>query len=533
MPRSPRKEKVPAQRWVFDTEDNSKGSVYWIDFFNGSEHVSFSNSQRAVEWILEQEGDFWACNLEYDLINLFGPLLDRLCVLTYGGFGLLKTTVYGKSIKFFNTLRHWPLSVEEMGERLGYPKLPFDPTNLKYCQRDTEVTFRFIDEMLERYNALGIEQVRATLPSSVLKWYLENFCRERWQRHESMQVWNFLTTARYGGRTEIFYTKPVHGTIYEYDINSSYPYAMKTEQFPNLGTISVFPRYPNLELEGAAHATVKAPDIQFPVLPYKSEEGGKLLFPTGKLTGTWTYPELRLAVKEGYTIEKIHNAIEYQAMRSPFSDYIDFLYQRRMEVKGKDELMSYTLKIAMNSTFGKFGEEGELQVISRGHRYTMRQVPKHSNMIWAAYILAYGRMNLYGHLRAASEKGEVLYCDTDSVFVKAKKKPFEGSSKLGELSHKGTYQKAHFKLPKLYHVDQEYKAKGVPLDKKRKEDPQHLKREFFEGQIAEFLKPYRWLESKKLKEVPNLWHTTTKQMNAEYDKRTTRADGRTWPLKIG
>lgn len=84
--------------------------------------------------------------------------MDKLCVLTYGGFGLLKASLYGRPVQFRNTLRHWPMSVEEMGQRLGYPKLPFDPTNLEYCQRDCEVTYRFIHEMFSRYKELGWSQ---------------------------------------------------------------------------------------------------------------------------------------------------------------------------------------------------------------------------------------------------------------------------------------------------------------------------------------------------------------------------------------
>jgi len=527
------KKKKERERWVFDTEDNSKGRVYWVNFFNGQRHVSFDNPHRAIEWILDQEGVFWAVNLEYDLINLFGPLMDLLCVLTYGGFGLLKASVYGKPISFLNTLRHWPMSVEEMGERLGFPKLPFDPTSLVYCQRDCEVTYRFIETMTEKYRAMGIDEVRATLPSTALRFYLEKFCHVRWERHGDMSVWKFLSMARYGGRTEIFYTKPVKGRVYEYDINSSYPYAMKTERFPNLDTIQLGKKSPDFSAEGVACCTVTCPDIEFPLLPYKSERGSKLLFPTGTFTGFWTYPEIRKALDLGYQIERVHRCIEYQSIKSPFAKYIDFLYSWRQKVRATDELMSYTLKIAMNSTFGKFGEEGELQVISRGKRYTLRQIPDHSNMVWAAYILAYGRLNLYTYLIQATERGELLYCDTDSVFVKTNRPPFDDSKELGQLGKKGCYNYAHFKLPKLYQVDNHYKAKGVPLDKQRKEDMEHLKREFFDDGIAEFLKPYRWLESKKLKEQPNVWREVTKQINATYDKRTTYRSGKTWPLCIG
>lgn len=523
------------KRWAFDTEDDSKGTVYWINFFDGVKHVSFSKFERAVEWILLEEGEFWACNLEYDMVNLFNALMDQICVLTYGGFGLLKASVYGKPIKFFNTLRHWPLSVEEMGERLGYAKLPFDPTNLDYCKRDTEITWRFVEEMLQRYEALGMEDIGATLPSTALKFYTRRFCQVPFHRHESLDVWKRLSRARYGGRCEVFYTWPVETAVHEYDIVSSYPAAMRNERFPDLSTVETSPLKQNLAREGVAWCRVKSPTQEFPVLPWKHPDTGRLLFPIGRFNGSWTYAELRFALDRGYEIEELFDCIEYQSMPSPFKEYIDFLSNLRAEVKEKDPLMGYVLKTAQNSTFGKFGEEGDLQVVSRGKRFVMHQVPKHSNMIWAAYILAYGRMNLYRHMTAASEKGDLLYVDTDSVFVRSKAKPFgDGGKNLGDLAFKGTYRYAHFKLPKLYRVDDHYKAKGVPLDKLHiDKDFEHLKREFFYDGVAEFMKPYRFMEARKLKEIPNYWRETTKQLNADYDKREMVGGGKTWPLSVG
>lgn len=519
--------------WVFDTEDNSQGKVYWVDFFNGVEHFSFDNPDRALEWLMTQKGDFWACNLEYDLINLFGPLLEPMTVMMYGGFGLLKASVYGKEIHFKNTLRHWPITVEEMGQRLGYPKLPFDPTNLQYCQRDTEVTWRFIHAMFERYYELGIDEIKATLPSTSLLFFTTKWCRVNWLRHGDLAIWKFLTRARYGGRCEIFQTGQVRGHIHEYDINSSYPAAMQSQQFPNLDTLRRGKTIIDIEKAGVAHCTVQCPSMEFPLLPFKSENGCKLLFPCGRFDGTWTYAELRRALELGYKILNVYEAIEYDLMPSPFTAYIDFIYGKRLEVKDKDELMSFTLKILMNSLYGKWGEQGELQMISRGKKHTFQSVPKHSNMVWAAYILTYGRLALYDSIQKASQFGTVLYCDTDSVFIKSasKDRPFEGSSDLGKLAYKKSYRLAHFKLPKLYQVDSSYKAKGVPNDKKHA-FPEHLKQAFFEGEIAEFMKPYRWMESKKLHQQANVWRAVTKQVNSEYDKRQTIQNGRTWPLTI-
>lgn len=519
--------------WVLDTEDNSKGKVYWINFFQGTEHVYFSKRERAIEWILDQSGDFWAVNLEYDLINLFGPLLDKLCVLTYGGFGLLKATLFGRPVKFFNTLRHWALSVEDMGERLGYKKLPFDPTSLRYCQRDCEVTWFFIQEMMKRYAELGIQQVKATLPSTALKLFTESYCKVRYVRDDRQKVWEFLAQARYGGRCEVYFNKPIQDTVWEFDINSSYPHVMRTEAFPNLDSIDPFPKSPRFDREGVATCTVQAPQLEFPVLPYKCPESKKLLFPLGQFTGTWTYPEIRVALSVGYALKKVHACVEYEPMPSPFKGYVDFLYSRRQEVKEKDPLMAYTLKIAMNSTFGKFGEEGELQIVSKNGRHSLSNVPKHSNMIWAAYILAYGRLNLYRFMQEGAERGKLLYVDTDSVFVRAPKRPFTPSRELGALDFKGKHSYAHFKLPKLYRVEDTYKAKGIPNDLHNKAFPQKLKKDFFYDGIAEFMRPYRFLEARKVKEIPNLWRTVTKQLQSEYTKRKVYRDGNTWPLIIG
>ena len=40
--------------------------------------------------------------------------------------------------------------------------------------------------------------------------------------------------------------------------------------------------------------------MEYPILPYRAFNKGKLLFPTGELTGTWTFPELAFAEKEEY-----------------------------------------------------------------------------------------------------------------------------------------------------------------------------------------------------------------------------------------
>ena len=62
------------QLWSVDTEDNSKGEVKLINFFNGVEHFSFWKREDALQWFVTNacNWDIWATNLQYDLINIFG-----------------------------------------------------------------------------------------------------------------------------------------------------------------------------------------------------------------------------------------------------------------------------------------------------------------------------------------------------------------------------------------------------------------------------------------------------------------------------
>ena len=158
---------------ALDTEDDSQGTVTLINFFDGLEHVTFAGPgmrERAWGWLQTVEPAWvWACNLEYDLINLFGDWLGKLTTLQYVSAGLMRATSREARVQFFDTLRHWPASVENMGREIGLHKLEatFDWSVdymrsglggalsfiglLTYCRRDTEIVWRYVVAMLERY----------------------------------------------------------------------------------------------------------------------------------------------------------------------------------------------------------------------------------------------------------------------------------------------------------------------------------------------------------------------------------------------
>ncbi|GAI66888.1 unnamed protein product, partial [marine sediment metagenome] len=78
-------------------------------------------------------------------------------------------------------------------------------------------------------------------------------------------------------------------------------------------------------LIGVARVQVKHPSHYFGFLPYKHE--GKLLFPTGVFTGTWSLNELAFAVKYGVKVIKTSYVILFPQIRNPFTEFVDYIYR--------------------------------------------------------------------------------------------------------------------------------------------------------------------------------------------------------------
>src|SRR5512146_971883 len=174
---------------AFDTEDDSSGNVQSINFYDGHRHTTFTRAQhgdgmreRAWNWLYgEAPRIVWACNTEYDLVNLFSSRwVGKMVTLQYVASGLMRGMLRDRRITFLDTLRHWPMSVEQMGKHLGMAKVwgeGEDKFDVAHCRQDTEIVWRFVHEMLKRYDALGLT-LKATLPSMALQLFSKKFYRK-------------------------------------------------------------------------------------------------------------------------------------------------------------------------------------------------------------------------------------------------------------------------------------------------------------------------------------------------------------------
>lgn len=513
---------------AFDTEDDSQGNVTIVNFFDGVSHRTYRGPDcryKAWAYLHEKAPEtFWAVNVGYDLVNLFGQWLGKICTLQYVKSGLMRATFREAKITFFDSMRHWPASVESMGKIIGLPKLDMPHRGcwcddcVEYCRRDTEICWRYVDEMLTRYHALGLFRCRATLPAMALELFKQFYMRE-FPDIDDYHL-NLMRKGYYGGRVEVYQTGLIEGVINHYDVNSLFPSVMASETYPDPRTLNVTQQPDFDNCEGIVEAEVYIPYHYYPPLPSRQEE---LIFPVGRVWGSWPYPEIRQLLKDGGKIYNVKQAVEFNEVENPFKEYIDFCYQKRLD--SQNELDNIFWKLMMNSLYGKFGQGAELEIIFDDELKIIEGKARHVNVIWSAYVTSYARLRLLNFLRSCTS---CFYTDTDSLFTYDN---LETSSELGALKLEGCYAQTEFKGNKLYCLDGKARSKGVPRNNAL---------EFFNTGKTSFNRPIKFKEARRRnmmsgrKEtlVPNVWKDTTKELRKEYTKRKVFDDGTTAPWTI-
>lgn len=307
---------------------------------------------------------------------------------------------------------------------------------------------------------------------------------ENWPIHlPSRNEDSFIRRGYYGGHADVYI--PYGENLWYYDVNSLYPYIMRTKSMP--GGVPVW--HGNLEgadisnLFGFIEVYVVCPEtIHRPFLPYRDSKTNSLLFPVGKFVGVYFSEELKYAQQLGYTIVPIRGYLFERKDSSPFEGFISSLYARRqMAKKEGDEAMSYIYKILMNSLYGRFGinpnitvsdicEESRYQELLNSpgfisayeltDRYfivTYKSGP--SDPAWkpptlsavqmSAAITAYARIHMYPYI----SRPDCYYTDTDSAVLGSPLPEEEVSSvELGKVKLEFSVNKGIFLAPKTYYL---------------------------------------------------------------------------------
>ena len=312
-------------------------------------------------------------------------------------------------------------------------------------------------------------------------------------RHE--KVIELEKKSYFGGRTEAFYIGKINEPVWYLDINSMYPYVMKTQKYP-IKLIKYSDKFNNLsQLKEIIKKYCVVAEVELdtdePVYPLRLKD--KTIFPTGNFITYLNTPEIKYALEHNH-IKNIRQIAVYLA-RDIFSSYVDYFYSKREECKrNKDNLRATLYKLLLNSLYGKFGQTVriiELDKIIDDCKFEIEEVyddygnkqydfiyfgnsvfkktktknPSHwSFLAIASHVTAYARILLWQYIKKAGYHN-CYYCDTDSVFVN--RKGYENLKsdiddyKLGKLSIEKTADNIVIYGLKDYVFGNDVKLKGI------------------------------------------------------------------------
>jgi hypothetical protein len=380
-------------------------------------------------------------------------------------------------------------SVEKWGDLLGLPKLDH-PKCFKrlprskierreleeYNIRDAMISAKAVDFLQQNFNRLGAN-LKLTIASTAMDLYRRKYQKESLHMPDKDTIKEHYK-GYYGGRTEAVKRGFVKN-LKNFDINSQYASVMNREYpHPN------YMRHSNkitkktvLEYEGLYYCKVIAPKLYMPYIPMRTKQ--KLLFPQGEFWAYLTAFEIREALKLGYDFQFKHGWL-YLKTFYPFKEYMQVLYDQRLDLQKSKNPGEVVIKLCMNSLYGKWAQNfmrnEEIKHINncsfkelqdcpigylKGEWVVMGEregkCPDFVNPIFSAYTTAYARDMLY-KLIAKDEKN-FYYCDTDSLISKH---DYPVSSRLGGLKLVGSIKQGIIVRPKMYMFDHRCKCKGVP-----------------------------------------------------------------------
>lgn len=403
------------------------------------------------------------------------------------------------TLEFLDTGNWWLHSAAKIGESVGVPKLPMpevdDSTVVwdTYCRNDVEIIRVAVlkwFEFIERYDLGGFAR---TLAGQSFRSYRHRFMEHDIFIDDHREASALGREAYHGGRTECFYIGHYPATVHCYDVNSMYPHAMMTEVYPyKKVTYTRFVDTHELVRWLDNYALVARVTLETDSPQYAHIINDKICFPVGRFTTALTTPDLKAAIEQGH-LKDVHQVAIYE--KAPlFRRFVEQLYQLRLEAKASgDDVMTYNLKILMNSLYGKFGQAGRVwKTVERcdntdlevweeidaetGEVYSWRKFggviqmklkePESFNSFpaIAAHVTAYARRILWDYFCKAGRQN-VLYCDTDSLYVTddaiESLRIHIDNDRLGALKHEKSLSWLTIHGPKDYESPQGLTCKGV------------------------------------------------------------------------
>jgi hypothetical protein len=407
-----------------------------------------------------------------------------------------------KTLVILDSLNWWRDKLANLTAAAGLSKLRMPkPTASRarwdaYCRRDVRVVLRMITRWADFLQSNDLGGFAPTLASQSLRTFRHRYMTHRILIDDNPAALEMARESYTGGRVECFRIGLLPSPTYILDVNSMYPSVMRDFDYPtklvSVQTICTPAELRTLCRRYCVVAEVSC-EIDAPCLPIKRE--GMLIFPIGRLRGTWSTPDLLLAFKHG-TIAKVHRVAIYE--KAPIFEAFsnDVWRQRQLARAAGDAIRTHQWKILGNSLYGKFGQRGrrweDIERVSSGevkvwdeydadankwvhYRQLSGVVQKReeegesrdSHPAIASHVTANARSVLWGHALRVGFK-HLHYMDTDSLWTDTTGynilKPIIDADSLGSLKLEATKNSVTVYGPKDYERDGERKIKGIRGD---------------------------------------------------------------------
>lgn len=376
------------------------------------------------------------------------------------------------------------LSLEAWGKQLGvhkavgnldYEKIRTPLTELTkdelyYCEQDCIVVYHGIKDYLSKYKT--IRDIPLTQTGTVRRVCKELLMSDKeYSKYikrlvpKSAEEYKMLMEIFSGGFTHanrIYSGKVIKGTIQHYDFASSYPTVMVAEKYPSTVWLYQFDRTFPTESDIDKYAYILK--VRFTNLDCQTcntyIQASKMIhcentvLDNGRVISAdmleMYMTELDyLTIKETYKWEKAEILTKYRSEKrylpKAFVDYILDLYLNKTtlkDVEGMEDLYMQS-KQYINSLFGMMvtaivqpnviynADESTWKIQELTDVYVEEKLGKLSNTkfanekryflsySWGCWVTAYARRNLWKCIIPNDE--DVIYCDTDSIFVRGEK----------------------------------------------------------------------------------------------------------------
>ena len=352
---------------------------------------------------------------------------------------------------------------------------------IKYCEIDVISLYQVINEFRDLiYSLFRVDVIRfPTISSLAFGIFRSNFLREDTKIPLVFnQIYYDIKESYTGGSVDLF--KPFGVNIKGYDVNSLYPYIMKNYEMPVgnivyfMGDISLLGEIPY----GIFEVEVEAPEhIRHPILQVKvktKKSGYRTISPLGNWTSWYHSEEIKNAKRLGYKF-KILRGYKFES-EIIFKDYVEHIYELKSKATPGDSIYIIS-KLLLNSLYGRFGmspdsdnhaiiNNSEDQFLIDNKIKNVLNLKNGKSLITYQTKEDFHNTNLNISIPIASSITalsrvymsqfknnplyDVLYGDTDSIFIdKELDSKFIGN-KLGQLKLEHDYTKVIFLSPKVY-----------------------------------------------------------------------------------